>query len=175
VKTSVCCLMTVVAVVVCGMIGFWWTRSSTFPAGPFLWVQLGALGLATLFASVAALSVRSKGETLRPSRGRRLLVWLAIWGITLFLWGSVGGRNHHTPNGELAKDGLTWWTDGGILGYLTVTSRQPGPGAEWSHELSIHPWPLTGTVALSLAVVVVAVLKARRRKISNQGALAGAA
>jgi hypothetical protein len=174
VKTPVICLMTVVAVVVCGMIGFWWTRPSTFPAGPFLWVQIGGLGLATLFASVAALAVRSKGETLRPSRGRRLLVWLAVWGITLFLWGSVGGQNHHTPDGQFA-DGLTWYIDGGILHYLTVTSHQLAVGAEWSHELSIHPWPLTGTVALSLAVVVVGVLIARPRKTGNHGALAGAA
>jgi hypothetical protein len=181
-------LPVMVVAAVCGIVGFLFFEpfsgrahargmpppdSAPLPKAPFLGVMIGGLALATILASVAA-SFASKSEGLPPSLRRTSLVWFLVWFITLFLWGSVGGQNHHTPDGELARNGLTWWTNGGILGYLTVTSHQPAPGAEWSHELSINPWPLIGTVALSLVVVVVAVFMARRRKITNQGALAGA-
>ena len=145
------------------------------PNGPFLGVMIGGLALATIVASLAELWYASMCKGLPPSPGRRSFVWLLVWFITLFLWGTVGSQNHHTPDGGLARNGLTWWTNGGILGYLTVTSHQPAPGAEWSHELSIHPWALIGTVALSLAAVVVVVLIARWRRIGSQGPLAGAA
>jgi hypothetical protein len=141
------------------------------PMAAFVGVMIGGLALATIVASLAELWYASMCKGLPPSPGRRSFVWLLVWFVTLILWGSVWGQNHHTPDGELANDGSTWWTDGGILGYLSVTSHQAAPGAEWSHELSIHPWPLIGTVALSLAVVVVAVLIAGWRRIGNQGAL----
>jgi hypothetical protein len=143
------------------------------PNGPFLGVMIGGLALAAIVASLAEIWYASSCKGLPPSPGRRTFVWLLVLFMTMFLWGTVGMQITHTPDGELARNGLTWWTNGGILGYLTVTSHQPAPGAEWSHELSIHPWPLTGTVALSLASVVVAVLIARWRRIGNQGALAG--
>ena len=149
--------------------------AAPLPNGPFLGVMIGGLALAAIVASLAEIWYASMCKGLPPSPGRRSFVWLLVLFITMFLWGTVGGQNTHTPNGDLARNGLTWWTNAGILGYLTVTSHQPAPGAKWSHELSIHAWPLTGTVALSLAAVVLAVLIAGWRRIGNQGALAEAA
>jgi hypothetical protein len=155
--------MLVVAVVVCGVISFLflWPEPSTLPADPVLAVVIGGFALATIAASVAVLLVALKREGRRHSRGRKVFVWVIVWLITAFLWASASAESGPAPEG-----GMTAYTQGGILHYLTVTSGRSDVGAAWSHDVAIHLWPLAGTVALNVAVMVVVVYIARGWRIS---------
>jgi len=133
------------------------------PSAPFVGVLIAGLALASVVASVAVLALPPKREGQPPSRARKALVWFLMWGVTFLLWGSSSGHGGPIPGG-----GTTGYTHGGILHYLTVTSHQPGVGSEWSHDFSLHVWPLVGTVALSAAALIVGAVAVRRWRISAE-------
>jgi len=133
------------------------------PSTPFVGVLIAGFALASVVASVALLTLPPKREDQPPTRARKTLVWCLVWGVTFLLWGSSSGHGGPIPGG-----GITGYTHSGILHYLTVTSHQPGVGSEWSHDFSLHVWPLVGTVALSAAALIVGAIAVRRWRIQPQ-------
>jgi hypothetical protein len=126
------------------------------PSAPFVGILLVSFALASALAGVAVLAL-PKRDGQQPSRARKTLVWLGVCGGVFLLWGSSSGHGGPLPGG-----GITGYTHGGILHYITVTSHQPGSGSAWSHDISLHTWPLVGTVALSAAALIGGALVVRR-------------
>lgn len=130
------------------------------PSAPFISVLLVSFVLANVVASIAVLALPPKLEGQPPSRALKAMVWLVVCGIVLLLWGSSSGHGGPRPGG-----GITGYTHGGILHYLTVTSHQQDVGSAWSHDVSLHALPLVGTVALSVAALIVGAVIVRRRQV----------
>ena len=134
------------------------------PSAPFIGVLLVSFVLASVVASVAVFALPSKREAQPPSSPRKVLVWLLVCGVVFLLWGSASGHGGPREGG-----GITGYTHGGILYYLTVTSHQQDAGSGWSHDVSLHAWPLVGTVALSGAALIVGAVVVRRQRTFTSG------
>ena len=133
------------------------------PSAPFVGVLIAGLVLASVVVSVTVLAIPPKREGQPPSLARKRLVWFLMWGVTFLLWGSSSGHGGPNPGG-----GTTGYTHGGILHYLTVTSHQPGVGSKWSHDFSLHVWPLVGTVALNAVALIVGAVAVRKGRITAE-------
>ena len=129
------------------------------PASPLVVLLISGLALACLFATLAArhLMQRTEGQTLGQTH--KAFVWLGVAVVTFLLWGSSTGHG-----GPLPAGGMTGNTYAGILNYMTITSQQPASGMAWSHNLTIHFYPLLATIFLTLAMwIVITRISSRRR------------
>ena len=135
------------------------------PSAPFVVVaSLGAVA-ACLVVVGTMLSCRGKNKWKQINSRHNSVAVLLLMAITFVLWGSSTGRGGpHTDGGTIG------YTYGGLLHYVSATSYQPQAGAAWSHQLSVRPLALLGTIGLNAAAVIVAFVGCRwiARELPNQ-------
>lgn len=123
------------------------------PSAPFVGIATLGVVAACLIVVGAMLSCRGKSKWKQINSRHNSVVVLFLMAITLLLWGSSTG--HGGPHSD---GGMIGYTYGGLLHYVSAVSYQPRAGAQWSHDLSVRPLALLGTLALNAAAVIVAVL-----------------
>ena len=132
------------------------------PASPLVVLLIGGLALAFLFATLTVrhLIRRYKGQEL--GHNHKAVVWLGVAVVTFLLWGSSTGHGGPLPGG-----GMAGHTYAGILNYITITSQQPVSGMAWSHNLTVHFYPLLATICLTLAIwfVITRIYGGRRMTV----------
>jgi hypothetical protein len=122
------------------------------PSAPFVGIAtLGMVG-AGLAVAIMLLSCHGKNKWKQINSRYNSVVVLLLMATTFLLWGSSTGHGGPHSNG-----GMIGYTHGGLLHYVSAVSHQPRAGVPWSHDLSVRPLALLGTLALNAAAVIVAV------------------
>ncbi|MEM8532221.1 MAG: hypothetical protein AAGF95_15355 [Chloroflexota bacterium] len=129
------------------------------PASPLVILLISGLALACLFATLAVRHLMQQTEGQTIGQTHKVFVGLGVAVVTFLLWGSSTGHG-----GPLPAGGMTGNTYGGILNYITITSQQPVSGMAWSHNLTVHFYPLLATICLTLGMwIVIARIYGGRR------------
>ncbi len=124
------------------------------PSTPF--VEIATFGL-VIDCSVAVLLLRQRRSTWKQSTTRhKSVIILLLAAVTFVLWGSSTGHG-----GPHADGGMVGYTHGGMLHYVSAISYQPRAGGPWSHDFSVRPLALLGTIGLNAVAVIVALVGCR--------------
>ncbi|HUF63747.1 MAG TPA: MgtC/SapB family protein [Verrucomicrobiales bacterium] len=122
------------------------------PSTPFIGIATAGLAATCLIVIMAVAALAKRGKWRQLNCRQKSVVVILLSGASFLLWGSSAGQGGPKPGG-----GTVGYTHGGILHYVSVTSSQPHARAPWSHDLSVRPLPLLGTLALSAAALIGAV------------------
>jgi len=126
------------------------------PSAPF--VGIATLGVVAACVVVVAvlMSCRERRLFKRINSRHKSIVVLLVAVITFVLWGTSTG--HGGPHSD---GGMVGYTQGGMLHYVSAISYQARAGAPWTHDCSVRPLALLGTIGLSAAAVIAAVVGTR--------------
>lgn len=126
------------------------------PSTPFLGIAASGLVAVCVVTIPVLLSRQGRSSGKHFGSRHKNVVFFLLAAVTFTLWGSSTGHG-----GPHADGGTVAYTHGGMLRYVSATSYQPHAGASWSHELSVRPPALVGTIALNAVAVMVALFGSR--------------
>jgi hypothetical protein len=128
------------------------------PSAPFVGVAIGGVVIACFVLMMAMVALARTGQWKSSSSRRKRFVIVFLMPAIFLFWGLSTGHGGPKPGG-----GIVGYAYGGMLHYTTVVSYQPHALAAWSHSLSVRPLALLATLALSIVVVVCAIVACQWR------------
>ncbi len=123
------------------------------PSAPFIGIAI--LGIVAGCLVVATVLISHRGKCIRRqiNSGYKSVVVLLVAAMTFALWGSSTGHG-----GPHTDGGMIGYTYGGVLHYVTAISHQSSAGMPWSHDWSVEPLALLGTIGLNAVTVIAGLL-----------------